>query len=226
MPPQAINIHRDDLLPSLAWLCTIKGGLFNFTVGPGVEYDEQRIVASHSEPMQVSRPQAGWSEQQPDDWTDATGAAIDTLAAQHPDEVAALRGIGLSGQIHGATLLDKADRPLMQFVAMETGGFIWFAKEPDADFSHVEALAEDMEAFGMSGLHLYRRKTHKVASNWKQVMDAFLESYHVQRLHADTIAPFFTDGIASKKPSASSTVMSSTSAIVLPLKRTSSVSRL
>lgn len=93
--------------------------------------------------------------------------------------------------------VDKADRPLMQFRALESGGFIWFARDPDADFSNVEALAEDMEAFGMSGLHLYRRKTHKVASNWKQVMDAFLESYHVQRLHAETIATFFTDGIAA-----------------------------
>ena len=93
--------------------------------------------------------------------------------------------------------IDKADRPLMQFAAFESGGFIWFARDPDADFSHIEALAEDMDAFGMSGLHLYRRKTHQVASNWKQVMDAFLESYHVQRLHAETIAPFFTDGIAA-----------------------------
>jgi phenylpropionate dioxygenase-like ring-hydroxylating dioxygenase large terminal subunit len=93
--------------------------------------------------------------------------------------------------------VDKADRPLMSFPAVESGGFIWFARDADADFSNVLALAEDMDAFGMSGLHLYRRKTHEVASNWKQVMDAFLESYHVQRLHAETIAPFFTDGIAA-----------------------------
>ena len=93
--------------------------------------------------------------------------------------------------------IDKADRPLMRFPAVESGGFIWFAKDADADFADVLALAEDMDAFGISGLHLYRRKTHAVASNWKQVMDAFLESYHVQRLHAETIAPFFTDGIAA-----------------------------
>jgi len=93
--------------------------------------------------------------------------------------------------------LDKADRPLMRFPCVESGGFIWFARDPKADFTHVEALAEDMEAFGIAGLHLYRRKVHEVSSNWKQVMDAFLESYHVQRLHAATIAPFFTDGIAA-----------------------------
>ena len=92
--------------------------------------------------------------------------------------------------------VDKADRPLMHFTTMESGGFIWFARDPDADFGHVLSLAEDMDAFGMSGLHLYRRRTHEVASNWKQVMDAFLESYHVQRLHAETIAQFFTDGVA------------------------------
>ena len=93
--------------------------------------------------------------------------------------------------------IDKADRPLMRFPAHESGGFIWFARDPNADFSHVHLLADDMDAFGMGGLHLYQRKTHAVGSNWKQVMDAFLESYHVQRLHAGTIAQFFTDGIAA-----------------------------
>ena len=93
--------------------------------------------------------------------------------------------------------IDKADRPLMRFACIESGGFIWFAHDPQADFAPIHALAEDMDAFGMAGLHLYRRKVHAVASNWKQVMDAFLESYHVQRLHAETIAQFFTDGVAA-----------------------------
>ena len=93
--------------------------------------------------------------------------------------------------------LDKADRPLIHFTSIESGGFIWFARDANADFGNVFALAEDMDAFGMSGLHLYQRRTHEVASNWKQVIDAFLESYHVQRLHAETIANFFTVGIAA-----------------------------
>lgn len=93
--------------------------------------------------------------------------------------------------------LDKAERQLMRFPAVESGGLIWFAREEGADFTTSAALAEDMHAFGLSGLHLYRRKTHEVACNWKLVIDAFLESYHVQRLHADTIAPFFADGITA-----------------------------
>ncbi len=90
--------------------------------------------------------------------------------------------------------LDKAHYGLTEFPSRESGGLIWFARS-EADFTGVEALAPDMEAFGMSGLHLYRRHTQEVAANWKLIIDAFLESYHVQRLHAQTIAAFFADGI-------------------------------
>jgi sugar (pentulose or hexulose) kinase len=53
-----------------------------------------------------------WSEQDPRDWWTATLAALADLCAAQPAAYAAVRGIGLSGQMHGATLLDTRDRLL------------------------------------------------------------------------------------------------------------------
>lgn len=94
--------------------------------------------------------------------------------------------------------LDKADYGLTELPSCEAGGLIWFAPQTDgADFDDARRLGEDLAAFGVPQAHLFRRKTHRVAGNWKLIMDAFLESYHVTRLHAATIGPFFKDGITA-----------------------------
>jgi xylulokinase len=67
----------------------------------------QRVVASATGELDVSRPHDGWSEQAPADWLRATDEAISALKASHGTALSAVRGIGLSGQMHGATLLDR-----------------------------------------------------------------------------------------------------------------------
>lgn len=73
---------------------------------------EQKAVASATVELSVSRPHEGWSEQDPADWIAAAEEAIGTLVLSHPKEMAVLRGIGLSGQMHGATLVDDAGMAL------------------------------------------------------------------------------------------------------------------
>jgi phenylpropionate dioxygenase-like ring-hydroxylating dioxygenase large terminal subunit len=93
--------------------------------------------------------------------------------------------------------LDKGNFGLVELPSCEAGGLIWFSPDESADFSDAKRLGEDFAAFGMPDAYLFRRKTHRVKGNWKLIMDAFLESYHVTRLHANTIGPFFKDGITS-----------------------------
>ncbi len=76
--------------------------------------DAQVILAEATSPLEVVRPQTGWSEQAPAAWLDTADAAIRALGAKV--SLDAVRGIGLSGQMHGATLVDAAGavlRPCM-----------------------------------------------------------------------------------------------------------------
>ncbi|CAN7560339.1 xylulokinase [Rhizobium leguminosarum] len=73
---------------------------------------DQKIVGSANGLLDVSRPHSGWSEQEPAHWVRATEEAVAGLKAKHPKELAAVKGIGLSGQMHGATLIDATDKVL------------------------------------------------------------------------------------------------------------------
>src|SRR5262245_17675687 len=72
----------------------------------------QWIVGSATADLDVSRPRPGWSEQDPASWIRAAEEAVAALKAAYPHQLAAVRGIGLSGQMHGATLLDAGDQVL------------------------------------------------------------------------------------------------------------------
>ncbi|MCF7700817.1 xylulokinase [Loktanella sp. M215] len=72
--------------------------------------DAQNVLAEATAPLTVQRPHDSWSEQDPASWITAAEAVMDGLAGQV--DMSAVRGIGLSGHMHGATLLDSADNVL------------------------------------------------------------------------------------------------------------------
>ena len=76
------------------------------------------IVAQASDALAVSRPEPRFSEQDPEAWWRATVNAVRALPAASR---AALRALGLSGQMHGATLLDANDRPLRPAILWNDG---------------------------------------------------------------------------------------------------------
>ncbi|MBY3444534.1 xylulokinase [Rhizobium laguerreae] len=94
---------------------------------------DQKIVGSANGSLDVSRPHSGWSEQEPAHWVRATEEAVAGLKAKHPKELAAVKGIGLSGQMHGATLIDATDKVLRPCV-------LW-----NDTRSYVEAAALDAD---------------------------------------------------------------------------------
>ena len=69
-------------------------------------------LAEATAPLEVSRPRPLWAEQDPEDWWRAVSITLDALAAQAPTTMAAVKAIGLSGQMLGVTLLDKADKAI------------------------------------------------------------------------------------------------------------------
>jgi xylulokinase len=81
----------------------------------------QRPLAVGSAALEVSRPQPLWSEQDPEAWWQATLAAIAEVRETAPEAWRALAGIGLSGQMHGAVLLDEAGRVLRPAILWNDG---------------------------------------------------------------------------------------------------------
>src|SRR6202166_1430831 len=77
--------------------------------------DDGHVLASAFVDYPLYHPQPGWAEQHPADWWQATITAIRDCLQQgeasgiHSDDV---RGVGLSGQMHGVVLLDEAGQVL------------------------------------------------------------------------------------------------------------------
>lgn len=100
--------------------------------------DAGQIVAQSSAPLSISRPRKLWSEQDPGDWWAATNKAISDLSQETRRRVVA---IGLSGQMHGATLLDAKSRPLRPAILWNDGRSIAECAELESSLPQLPEIA-------------------------------------------------------------------------------------
>ena len=81
--------------------------------------EQGEVLATQTETLQVSRPHPLWSEQDPEQWWQATDRAITALGKKY--DLREVKALGIAGQMHGATLLDKQHRVLRPAILWNDG---------------------------------------------------------------------------------------------------------
>ena len=120
--------------------------------------DAQSIVAEATAPLEAVRPEPGWSEQAPATWLDAADAVMQSLKSQ--TSLSSVKAIGLSGQMHGATLLDANDNVLRPCILWNDTRSAVEAAAMDAD-PQFRAITGNIVFPGFTAPKLAWGKTHE-----------------------------------------------------------------
>jgi xylulokinase len=121
-----------------------------------------KALAEASAPaVEPVRPHPGWSEQNPADWWTATLAAVDKLKESKASELAAVKGIGLSGHMHGATLLGKSDEVLRPCILWNDGRAFAECAEMEAALPSLREIAGNIAMPGFTAPKLAWVRKHE-----------------------------------------------------------------
>lgn len=108
--------------------------------------------------LTVSRPHPLWSEQDPEAWWQATTAAVQAI---DPAVRRAVRGVGLAGQMHGATLLGEDDRPLRPAILWNDGRSFAECEELECAVPDLHAVAGNLAMPGFTAPKLLWVRHHE-----------------------------------------------------------------
>ena len=124
---------------------------------------EHRLVALARAPLTVSRPAPLWSEQAPAQWWAALEAVMASLRETHPGALAAVRAIGLSGQMHGAVALDANGQVLRPAILWNDGRSAAQCAELAACVPRLGAITGNLAMPGFTAPKLLWMRTHEPA---------------------------------------------------------------
>ncbi|HEX2572358.1 MAG TPA: aromatic ring-hydroxylating dioxygenase subunit alpha [Polyangia bacterium] len=93
--------------------------------------------------------------------------------------------------------VEQEDLGLVQVPLSTRHGFLWVVPggrgcSVDVD-AYLGPVSEDLAAFSLDSHHLHRKVVTRRHANWKLLIDAFLEGYHVKSLHRDSVYRFFLE---------------------------------
>jgi xylulokinase len=140
------------------------------------------ILASASAEYPCDHPKPGWSEQDPELWWVATVATVRDVLAKAHLKPADIKGVGLSGQMHGSVFLDDAGQIIRP-------ALLWNDQRTAAECAEIESRAGGREALvrlvanpaltGFTAPKLLWLRNHEPAS-WERVRQVLLPKDYVR----------------------------------------------
>ena len=138
--------------------------------------EDGAVLDQSSGALALSRPRDLWSEQAPSDWWSATNQAVAGLRIDLRHQV---KGIGLSGQMHGATLLDSADHPLRPAILWNDGRSFAECAELERNEPNSREITGNLAMPGFTAPKLLWVRKHEPAL-WDKIATVLLPKDYVR----------------------------------------------
>ncbi|WP_416879158.1 xylulokinase [Litorimonas sp.] len=138
--------------------------------------DSQTVIDQASSPLSVSRPKPLWSEQNPEDWVRATHEAVhklDTRARR------AVKAVGLSGQMHGATCLDDENEIIRPAILWNDGRSSANCAEMMAEMPSLTEITGNLAMPGFTAPKIHWMRQHE-PENFKRIAKVLLPKDYVR----------------------------------------------
>ena len=149
----------------------------------------QTVIDQASAALIVARPKPLWSEQDPASWWHAVDEAVRKL---DPKRRAAVRAIGLSGQMHGATCLDAADDIIRPAILWNDGRSGGSCDEMMTDMPDLTDIAGNLAMPGFTAPKLHWMRAHE-PENFKRISKVLLPKDYVRLLMSGEYASDMSD---------------------------------
>lgn len=151
--------------------------------------EAQSVIDQASAPLSVSRPKPLWSEQDPSEWWRATQEAVLKLDSRARR---AVKAIGLSGQMHGATCLDKENQIIRPAILWNDGRSGENCSQMMAELPSLTDIAGNLAMPGFTAPKLHWMKANE-PDNFSRIAKVLLPKDYVRFLMSGDFASDLSD---------------------------------